>query len=108
MTYSLTGFTVTADQVVGSFIFFDMHPGNISLPIELILFLQFNDDGEITEVTFLSRPLTDLVRCNISSTRMVFRYFIDRINPRSRSRSKFNLPTNTRPTQPNSSLSQRA
>ena len=54
ISYTLTGFTVTGDQVVGSFIFYDMHPGNITLPLELILFLQFNDDGEITEVKSLS------------------------------------------------------
>ncbi len=53
INYTLTGFTVTGDQVVGSFIFYDMHPGNITLPLELILFLQFNDDGEITEVKSL-------------------------------------------------------
>jgi len=41
------------DQVVGSFIFYDLHPGNISLPLALILFLQFNEDGEITEVNSL-------------------------------------------------------
>jgi len=50
INYTITGFTVDGDQVVASFIFYDMHPGDISLPIETILFLQFNSKGEITEV----------------------------------------------------------
>jgi hypothetical protein len=49
--YTITGFTVTGNQVIGSFIFSDIHQGGISLPIEAILFLQFNDAGEITEVS---------------------------------------------------------
>lgn len=54
INYTLTGFTVTGNQVVGSFIFNDVHSGNISLPSEVIVFLQFNDDGEITEVHILA------------------------------------------------------
>jgi hypothetical protein len=50
INYTLTGFTVTGNQIAGSFIFSDLHPGNISLPVETILFMQFNDQGQITEV----------------------------------------------------------
>ena len=46
----MTGFTVTGNQVAASFVFWDMHVGNISLPVEVILFLRFNDEGEITQV----------------------------------------------------------
>jgi len=53
INYTITGFTVTGNQVVGSFVFWDIHQGGISLPIETILFLKFNDAGEITEVSHL-------------------------------------------------------
>jgi len=50
ISYTITGFTVTGNQVVGSFIFMQKFAGNITLPVEVILFFQYNDDGEITQV----------------------------------------------------------
>lgn len=46
----MTGFTATGNQVVGSFIFMAKFVGNITLPVEVIFVMQFNDDGEITQV----------------------------------------------------------
>jgi hypothetical protein len=48
--YTITGFAVTGNQVIASFIFSDLHPGGITLPVETILFLLFNDQGEILQV----------------------------------------------------------
>jgi hypothetical protein len=53
INYTVSGFTVTGDQVAASFIFNDLHPGNISLPVEVILFMKYNAAGEITEVNSL-------------------------------------------------------
>ena|ERR1700685_4411428 len=61
INYTVTGFTVTGPQVVASFIFWVLYPGNISLPVEVILFLQFNDQGEITEVHSFSRVVLMVV-----------------------------------------------
>jgi hypothetical protein len=54
ISYTITGFTVTGNQVVGSFTFMAKFAGNITLPVEVIFFMQFNDDGEITQVAFFS------------------------------------------------------
>lgn len=50
VSYTMTGFTATGNQVVGSFIFMAKFVGNITLPVEIIFFMQFNNDGEITQV----------------------------------------------------------
>lgn len=50
---TITAFAVTGNQVMGSFTFYQLFDAGITLPVEVIIFILYNDQGEITQVTHL-------------------------------------------------------
>jgi hypothetical protein len=53
LNYTITAFAVTGNQVMASFTFYQLFDAGITLPVEVIIFFQYNDEGEITQVLHL-------------------------------------------------------
>ena len=56
LNYTVTAFAVTGNQVMGSFTFYQLFDAGLALPVEVIMFFQYNDKGEITQVMHLIIP----------------------------------------------------
>ena len=67
LNYTITAFAVTGNQVMGSFTFYQLFNAGITLPVEVIIFFQYNDQGQITQVMYLILTL-----CLIQSTMQLF------------------------------------